>query len=79
MMMPEMDGPTLVAALRALDPKVKIVGITGMSDMAGMNGMKTLALSAMLAKPFTVEKLLAAIREALPVTAGPERAVPAGG
>jgi PAS domain S-box-containing protein len=79
MMMPEMDGPTLVAALRALDPKVKIVGITGMSDMAGMNGMKMLALSAMLAKPFTVEKLLAAIREALPVTAGPERAVPAGG
>jgi CheY-like chemotaxis protein len=79
MMMPEMDGSTLVAALRVLDPAVRIVGITGMSDPAGMNGLKTLALSATLAKPFTIEKLLAAIREALPVTAGPEGAAPGGG
>ena len=79
MMMPEMDGPTLVAALRVLDPKVRIVGITGMSDIAGMSGLKTLALSAMLAKPFTIEKLLAAIREALPVTAGHEKTAPDGG
>ena len=79
MMMPEMDGPTLVAALRVLDPAVRIVGITGMSDTAGMGGLKTLALSAMLAKPFTIKKLLAVIRDALPVTAGQERAVPEGG
>jgi PAS domain S-box-containing protein len=79
MMMPEMDGPTLVAALRVLDPAVKIVGITGMSDPAGMNGLKTLALSATLAKPFTIGKLLAAIREALPVTAGQEGVAPDGG
>ena len=79
MMMPEMDGPTLVAALRVLDPAVKIVGITGMSDTTGMSGLKTLALSAMLAKPFTIEKLLKVIHEVLPVTAGPEGAVPSGG
>ena len=79
MMMPEMDGPTLVAALRVLDPAVRIVGITGMSDTAGMSGLKTLALSAMLAKPFTIKKLLAVIRDALPVTAGHEKAVPEGG
>ena len=70
MMMPEMDGPTLVAALRVLDPAVRIVGITGMIDTASMSALKTLTLSAMLAKPFTIEKLLAAIREALSVTAG---------
>jgi PAS domain S-box-containing protein len=79
MMMPEMDGPTLVAALRVLDPAVRIVGVTGMSDPEGMNGLKTLALSATLTKPFTIGKLLAAIREALPVTAGPERTVTDGG
>jgi DNA-binding NtrC family response regulator len=79
MMMPEMDGPTLVAALRVLDPSVRIVGVTGTSDTAGMSDLKTLALSAMLAKPFTINKLLAVIKEALPVTAGPERAVPDGG
>jgi len=76
MMMPEMDGPTLVAALRVLDPAVRIVGITGMSDTAGMGDLKTLALSAMLAKPFTIEKLLTAIQEALPVTAGHEQRRP---
>jgi PAS domain S-box-containing protein len=79
MMMPEMDGPTLVAALRVLDPKVRIVGITGTSDTAGINGLKTLELSALLAKPFTIKKLLTVIRETLPVTAGHERAVPDGG
>jgi PAS domain S-box-containing protein len=79
MMMPEMDGPTLVAALRVLDPAVKIVGITGASDPVGMSGLKTLALSAMLAKPFTIRQLLAVLRVALPVTAGHERAVPDGG
>jgi CheY-like chemotaxis protein len=78
MMMPEMDGPTLIAALRVLDPKVKIVGITGMSDTAGMNALKMLALSGMLAKPFTIEKLLAVIRDALPLAAG-GGTTPAGG
>jgi two-component system cell cycle sensor histidine kinase/response regulator CckA len=77
--MPEMDGPTLIAALRVLDPAVKIVGITGMSDTAGMNALKMLALSGMLAKPFTIEKLLGVIREALPVAAGHEGSTPAGG
>ena len=72
MMMPEMDGSALTAALRLLEPKLKIVGITGMSDMTGMEGMKLLALSGMLAKPFTIEKLLAVIQDALPVTAGRE-------
>jgi signal transduction histidine kinase/ActR/RegA family two-component response regulator len=79
MLMPEMDGPTLVAALRVLDPAVKIVGITGMSDTTGMDGLKTLALSAVLTKPFTIKKLLKVIREALPATAGHEGAVPDGG
>ncbi len=79
MMMPEMDGPTLVAALRVLNPAVRIVGITGMGDPAGLSGMKTLALSATLAKPFTIKEILAAVREALPVTAGHEGSAPAGG
>ena len=43
------------------------------------NERETLALSAMLPKPFTIEKLLAVIRDALPVAAGHERAAPVGG
>ena len=79
MMMPEMDGPTLIAALRVRNPAVRIVGITGMGDTAGMSGMKTLALTATLAKPFTIKEILAAVREALPVAAGHEGSAPAGG
>jgi len=70
MMMPEMDGPRLVAALRAIDPAVRIVGITGAGDQADMTGLDELALSAMLAKPFTIGDLLAIIRKALPPAAG---------
>jgi two-component system chemotaxis response regulator CheY len=78
MMMPEMDGAALIAALRALDPAVRIVGVTGMSDMESMRGYRSLGLSGMLAKPFTIETLLAAVQAALPVTAG-GGSVPAGG
>jgi PAS domain S-box-containing protein len=79
MMMPEMDGSALIAALRVLDPAIKIVGITGMSDPAGMNAMKTLELSGMLAKPFTIDELLAVIREVLPVAADNGGTIPTGG
>jgi nitrogen-specific signal transduction histidine kinase/ActR/RegA family two-component response regulator len=79
MMMPEMDGATLIAALRVLDPAVKVVGITGMSDAAGMSALKTHALAAMLAKPFTIEKLIGVIREALPAAAGSGGTAPSGG
>jgi DNA-binding response OmpR family regulator len=41
--------------------------------------MKTLALSATLAKPFTIKEILAAVREALRVAAGHEGSAPAGG
>jgi DNA-binding NtrC family response regulator len=79
MMMPEMDGATLIAALRVLDPAVKVVGITGMSDAAGMSALKTHALAAMLAKPFTIEKLIGVIRQALPAAAGSGGTAPSGG
>ena len=79
MMMPEMDGSALIAALRVIDSAVRIIGMTGMSDPAGMNAMKTLELSGMLAKPFTIDELLAVIREVLPVAADTGGTIPTGG
>jgi two-component system cell cycle sensor histidine kinase/response regulator CckA len=64
MMMPEMDGPALVEALRAIEPGIRIVGITGTADTATMNRLHALALSALLTKPFTIEQLLTTAREA---------------
>jgi two-component system, cell cycle sensor histidine kinase and response regulator CckA len=79
MMMPEMDGAALIAALRVTDPAVRIIGVTGMSDVESMRGFRSLGLSGMLAKPFTIETLLAAVQAALPVTTGKEESAPAGG
>ncbi|MGA2446515.1 MAG: PAS domain S-box protein [Opitutaceae bacterium] len=64
MMMPEMDGPTLVKALRAIEPGARIVGITGVADAATMNRLHALALSALLTKPFTIGQLLTTVRDA---------------
>jgi CheY-like chemotaxis protein len=79
MMMPEMDGATLIAALRVLDPTVRIVGITGLSDTAGMGQLQALGLTAVLPKPFTIQKLLAVIRGALPETDHHAMSLPDGG
>ena len=64
MMMPEMDGPTLVKALRAIEPGARIVGITGVADAATMNRLHALALVALLTKPFTIGQLLTTVRDA---------------
>ena len=68
-MMPEMDGPGLVQTLRALDPAVRVVGITGVADVATMTRLKALGMSALLAKPFTINQLLNTIHEALDLPA----------
>ncbi len=73
LMMPEMDGIGLVRALRAIDPLVRIIGLTGVSDKASREPMKALDLPALLAKPVTVSQLLAAVHEVL----GPAAEVPA--
>ena len=70
LMMPEMDGPTLIAALRQLDPAVGIVGITGVADAGTAASLKDAGLTAIVAKPFTIGELLGAIRQALPAARG---------
>ena len=65
MMMPEMDGPTLVPALRAMAPEIPIVGITGVADAASLGKLKQLNLPFIIAKPFTIGDLLAAVDGAL--------------
>ncbi len=71
MMMPELDGPALVRALRAIRPEVPIVGITGVADPATMQQLRALSLAALLAKPFTISDFLTAVRDAI-------RCLPAG-
>ncbi|MEY3298348.1 MAG: hypothetical protein RLZZ597_1608 [Cyanobacteriota bacterium] len=59
MMMPTMDGPTLIQRLQTLDPAVKTLGISGLPTY------RTIALaagaSAFLAKPYDLDDLLGAV------------------
>jgi CheY-like chemotaxis protein len=68
MMMPGMDGPKLVRALRQLDARLPILGMTGLIKQGPFKGLDGLDAVPLLAKPFEVEKLLEALRQTL--TAG---------
>jgi CheY-like chemotaxis protein len=65
MMMPGVDGPTLVQALRHNEPRLPILGMSGLGDRAGGHGLEGLDAPAVLAKPFTVEALFAAVHRTL--------------
>jgi len=70
-MMPEMDGPALALALRAIAPSVPILGITGACDSATVQQLQTLSFTTLLAKPFTVGELLTAVLKAIGAAADP--------
>jgi PAS domain S-box-containing protein len=72
-MMPEMDGPTLIRAVRERSPGVPIIGMTGLMQRVGPRQQEELGLAALLIKPFSVASLLKTVHEA---RAG--RRVPAG-
>jgi signal transduction histidine kinase len=65
MMMPVMDGARTIAALRAVNPQVRIIATSGLQagDLAG--SAKHAGADRFLAKPFSAEKLLQAIQELL--------------
>jgi PAS domain S-box-containing protein len=63
--MPIMDGPALIRALKKLDPSIRIIAATGIADKTKLGEIAESDLKAFLAKPFTAEKLLASLSEAL--------------
>jgi CheY-like chemotaxis protein len=65
MMMPGMDGPALVRALRKLDVRLPIVGMTGVIDRAAVRGLEELDAVPFVSKPFEVEQLLGALHQAV--------------
>jgi hypothetical protein len=65
MMMPGMDGPSLVRALRQLDAQLPILGMTGLTSKGVAEGAEGFDLPTVLAKPFTGVKLLVALHETL--------------
>jgi CheY-like chemotaxis protein len=63
MIMPGMDGPSLVRVLRHIEPAVRIVGISGVGERSSIKNLEALALAAFINKPFTRDRLLTTLQE----------------
>jgi two-component system cell cycle sensor histidine kinase/response regulator CckA len=63
--MPEMDGPTLLRELRGRDPAVKIIFVSGYAEEAFAKNLPEEEKFAFLAKPFTLKQLVAAVKETI--------------
>jgi two-component system cell cycle sensor histidine kinase/response regulator CckA len=63
--MPEMDGPTLLKELRTLNPDVKVIFISGYPDDVFKKSLDPNEQFAFLAKPFTLPQLAAKVKEEL--------------
>ncbi len=62
MMMPGMDGPNTIKALRQIDPSVRIIGISGLLPGSPLLGADQEQLHAFLKKPFSTTDLLGTLR-----------------
>jgi two-component system cell cycle sensor histidine kinase/response regulator CckA len=63
--MPEMDGPTLLKELRRRDPDVKIIFVSGYAEDAFQKHLPEHGQFAFLPKPFTLKQLVAAVKETI--------------
>lgn len=63
-MMPFMDGPATLRALRATAPELKILGVSGLGGGEGFSEEQG-GVDAFLSKPYTATQLLSALRRAL--------------
>ena len=63
--MPEMDGPTLLKELRKRNPKLKIVFVSGYAEEAFAKSLPEGQQFSFLAKPFTLKQLIAQVKETM--------------
>jgi two-component system cell cycle sensor histidine kinase/response regulator CckA len=63
--MPEMDGPTLLKELRKRGAKTKIVFISGYAEDAFEKNLEGQTDFAFLPKPFTLKQLAEAVKQAM--------------
>ncbi len=65
MMMPIMDGPTSIQALKRIDPAVKVIGVSGLGSEAVLAKAGKDNVQAFLIKPYATASLLVALQEVL--------------
>lgn len=65
LMMPLMDGVTLIRILRHLNPDVRVISSTGLGEDRRREELRALGVSAFLTKPYNTASLLKAIYDVL--------------
>jgi two-component system cell cycle sensor histidine kinase/response regulator CckA len=63
--MPEMDGPTLLKTMRERNPDLKIIFVSGYAEDAFEKSLPENQQFAFLPKPFTLAQLVAAVKETM--------------
>jgi two-component system cell cycle sensor histidine kinase/response regulator CckA len=63
--MPEMDGPTLLKTMRDRNPDLKIIFVSGYAEDAFEKSLPENQQFAFLPKPFTLSQLVAAVKETM--------------
>jgi two-component system cell cycle sensor histidine kinase/response regulator CckA len=61
--MPAMDGPTLVREVRAINPALKIILISGYAEDAFRKELGRDQMLAFLPKPFSLKQLISKVKE----------------
>ncbi|VVB84658.1 Methyl sulfide methyltransferase-associated sensor [uncultured archaeon] len=64
LMMPVMDGPATIRAIRRVNPEAKIIAVSGLAEKDRLAKVEGLA-NAFLAKPYTAERLLETMHDVL--------------
>lgn len=65
MAMPEMDGPELIAELRAINPSVRIIGSSGLTSSEGLDREVGSPVMHFVSKPYTADAMLKVMRQVL--------------
>jgi len=63
--MPEMDGPTLLKELRRRRPDMKVIFISGYAEEAFKKNLPEGESFTFLPKPFSLKELVAAVKETM--------------
>ena len=63
--MPEMDGPTLLKEMRSRNAELKIIFVSGYAEDAFEKSLPENQQFAFLPKPFTLTQLVAAVKETM--------------
>jgi PAS domain S-box-containing protein len=70
MMMPVMDGPTMIRALQSLNPQVSVVGSSGLVEEGKADEARKLGVDCILTKPYSAMTLLETVAQALSQSRG---------